>query len=103
MKILTASLSDCVTTIEVTSSDSYKSDPSKKADHSPHNNLVMLSPNQSQYATAQFKQSLPSRPENLSFEPIEKNNDKLKQWLLNRLSASTFNRCPHQSHDRTTH
>ena len=30
MKILTASLSDCVTTIEVTSSDSHKSDPSKK-------------------------------------------------------------------------
>ena len=36
MKILTASVSDCVTTIEVKSSDSHKSDPSKKADHSPH-------------------------------------------------------------------
>ena len=38
----------------------------------------------------------PTRPKELPFEPTEENNSKMKQWLLDRFSASTFNKCPHQ-------
>ena len=89
-----ASVSNCVTTIEVTSSDSHKSDPSKNADHSPHqlDDTTKLEST----CNCSKQQSLPSRPENLPFLPIEENNNKMEQWLLNRFSASTFNSCPHQ-------
>ena len=38
----------------------------------------------------------PPRPDHLPFEVCEENNDKMKQWLLDRYAASTFNQCPHQ-------
>ena len=38
----------------------------------------------------------PTRPKELPFEPTEENNSKMKQCLLDRFSASTFNKCPHQ-------
>ena len=38
----------------------------------------------------------PERPDFLPFAPMEQNVDKMKLWLLNRFSSSTFNRCPHQ-------
>ena len=38
----------------------------------------------------------PPRPASLPFEPCDVNNTKMKQWLLDRFAASTFNKCPHQ-------
>lgn len=38
----------------------------------------------------------PPRPEKLPFVASEENNEKMKQWLLERYSKSTFNQCPHQ-------
>lgn len=39
----------------------------------------------------------PTRPESLSFSPLPENTEKMKQWLINRYAASTFNKCLHQS------
>ena len=36
--------------------------------------------------------NLPQRPEKLQFEPIEENTPKLKQYLLEQFSKTTFNR-----------
>jgi len=38
----------------------------------------------------------PVRPKKLPFDLNEGNNEKMKQWLLERYSTSTFNQCPHQ-------
>jgi len=38
----------------------------------------------------------PPRPSRLPFEPTEENNEKMKNWLLQRFASSTFNKCPHQ-------
>ena len=38
----------------------------------------------------------PPLPKELPFECIPENNDKMKEWLINRFSSSTFNTCPHQ-------
>ena len=38
----------------------------------------------------------PKRPGSLPYEPVEKNVDAMKLWLLDFFSSSTFNRCPHQ-------
>ena len=38
----------------------------------------------------------PSKPDRLPFEAIPDNIDKMKEWLLERYSASTFNKCPHR-------
>ena len=38
----------------------------------------------------------PSRPEKLPFEATPENNTKMREWLIHRYAASTFNRCPHQ-------
>ena len=38
----------------------------------------------------------PKRPEELPFPCIPQNNERMKQWLIDRFSASTFNKCPHQ-------
>ena len=43
-----------------------------------------------------LRQSPPERPTELPFAAIEANNEKMKQWLLERYAASTFNKCPHQ-------
>ena len=40
---------------------------------------------------------VPSRPKSLPFEPVPDNNSKMKTWLLERFSSSTFNVCPHQT------
>ena len=38
----------------------------------------------------------PSRPGKLPFEATPENNTKMREWLIHRYAASTFNRCPHQ-------
>jgi len=38
----------------------------------------------------------PGKPERLPFECTSKNTDKMKSWLIERYSSSTFNQCPHQ-------
>ena len=38
----------------------------------------------------------PDRPEKIPFHPSKKNVPKLKQWLIERFSASAFNKCTHQ-------
>ena len=40
--------------------------------------------------------SVPSRPDKLPFEPVSSNIAKMRQWLLDRYSSSTFNTCPHR-------
>ena len=42
------------------------------------------------------RESVPPRPTLLPFEPIPENNEKMKKWLLDRYSKSTFNTCPHR-------
>jgi len=38
---------------------------------------------------------VPTRPITLPFEPCEANNDRMKKWLLDRFTTSTFNTCAH--------
>ena len=38
----------------------------------------------------------PDRPKELPFTCIPANNQKMREWLLNRYTASTFNKCTHQ-------
>ena len=38
----------------------------------------------------------PDRPKELPFTCIPANNQKMREWLLNRYAASTFNKCTHQ-------
>ena len=38
----------------------------------------------------------PGRPEHLPFTATKENTPKMRQWLLDRYGASTFNKCPHQ-------
>ena len=38
----------------------------------------------------------PPRPKDLPFTCTPENNDKMKKWLLERYSSSTFNTCPHR-------
>ena len=42
------------------------------------------------------REAPPTRPKELPFAATEENNEKMKQWLLERYSKSTFNQCPHQ-------
>ncbi len=42
------------------------------------------------------RESIPPRPKTLPFEPIPENNSKMRDWLLDRYSKSTFNTCPHK-------
>ena len=39
----------------------------------------------------------PGLTDQLPFTATEENNEKMKQWLLERYSGSTFNTCPHQT------
>ena len=50
-----------------------------------------------QLAECGCKQRLPTpgRPGSLPFEPVPENVDKMKSWLVERYSSSTFNKCPH--------
>ena len=41
------------------------------------------------------RESVPELPSDLPFSPTEENNDKMKEWLLERYQSSTFNTCPH--------
>ena len=43
-----------------------------------------------------IRQKAHLRPRSLRFETIEKNIPRMKQWLLVRNAASTFNKCPQQ-------
>jgi len=38
----------------------------------------------------------PQRPSELPFPCIQENNEKMRGWLLDRFSTSTFNQCTHQ-------
>ena len=38
----------------------------------------------------------PARPNALPFEATTENTEKMREWLLDRYAASTFNICPHQ-------
>ena len=38
----------------------------------------------------------PARPDQLPFEATPDNVEKMREWLLERYSASTFNKCPHR-------
>ena len=38
----------------------------------------------------------PDRPSALPFPPIQENISEMRQWLIERYSASTFNQCNHQ-------
>ena len=38
----------------------------------------------------------PGRPQQLPFQAIPENNERMKQWLRDRYAASTFNKCSHQ-------
>ena len=38
----------------------------------------------------------PGRPDSLPFPCLPENNGKMRAWLIERYSASTFNKCPHQ-------
>ena len=42
------------------------------------------------------RSAVPPRPKSLPFAPIPENIPKMKQWLLDRYSSSTFNTCPHR-------
>ena len=42
------------------------------------------------------RSDVPKPPSVLPFTPIESNIDKMRDWLLNEFSASTFNICPHR-------
>ena len=41
--------------------------------------------------------TVPEKPAKLPFHPIPENNDKMRQWLLERYGGSTFNTCPHRA------
>ena len=43
-----------------------------------------------------LRESVPPKPDKLPFEPTPENNDKMRDWLLDRFSSSTFNTCPHK-------
>lgn len=43
-----------------------------------------------------LRSAVPDRPTCLPFLPTSGNNDKMKDWLLNRYCSSTFNTCPHR-------
>ena len=40
---------------------------------------------------------VPGRPSKLPFLPKPENDDRMKQWLLDRYTSSSFNTCPHTS------
>ena len=42
------------------------------------------------------RESVPPRPRTLPFDPTPENNDRMRNWLLDRYSQSTFNTCPHR-------
>ena len=42
------------------------------------------------------RSAVPIRPRSLPFKPVPANNGKMKEWLLDYFSASTFNTCPHR-------
>ena len=55
-------------------------------------NLDIPSPSE---CDCKSRQPPPKRPDNLPFEAIPENVGKMKEWLFDYYSASTFNKCPH--------
>ena len=41
------------------------------------------------------REPVPDRPKKLPFAPIEENNGKMREWLLDKFKSSTLNTCPH--------
>ncbi len=39
---------------------------------------------------------VPKRPIELPFPAVDANNDRMRQWLLDKFASSTFNTCPHR-------
>jgi len=58
-----------------------------------HQSSVQNQPDQ--YACLK-RTKLPLRPHVLPFKCVPKNNGKMRDWLLDRYSTSTFNQCTHQ-------
>ena len=56
----------------------------------PHNN------NSAAICDCPQREFVPSRPNKLPFPAIPENNDRMKKWLLEKFSSSTFNTCPHR-------
>ena len=42
------------------------------------------------------RSAVPSRPRQLPFKPVEGNNVRMREWLLDYFKSSTFNVCPHK-------
>ena len=42
------------------------------------------------------RESVPAKPSSLPFTPTPDNNEKMREWLLDRYGKSTFNTCPHR-------
>ena len=42
------------------------------------------------------RECVPTKPKSLPFPAIPENNEKMREWLLNRFASSTFNTCPHR-------
>lgn len=42
------------------------------------------------------RETVPKRPTSLPFHCVPENNEKMKEWLLQRYASSTFNTCPHR-------
>ena len=40
--------------------------------------------------------AVPDRPASLPYRATAENNEKMRSWLLERYSSSTFNTCPHR-------
>ena len=41
------------------------------------------------------REPVPPRPLQLPFAPTKENNEKMREWLLDKFKSSTFNKCPH--------
>lgn len=42
------------------------------------------------------REAIPLKPTSLPFTPSIENNERMRQWLLDRYKQSTFNTCPHR-------
>ena len=46
--------------------------------------------------TCPQRECVPPRPKHLPFPALPENNNKMREWLLNKFAGSTFNTCPHR-------
>ena len=62
----------------------------------PTINAVTNNPNSTAPCGCYKRQQPPTRPKSLPFAPTDENIPKMREWLINRFSSSTFNKCTHQ-------